>query len=451
MQQPILYKSSSCNQYSIFGRFVSVFLLATMVAFSQDKPSLDLRIKPYRDNAIYGTDDKRIGYTIKLRNTIADNLRGIIYLDVKNTFGQSIHHENIDVFAPPNGSFFKNLDLDNSKFLPGFYKVSMAIITNHINQTNTYAFAINPEKIPPASYRPANFSSFWNDAKRELVNIDPSYQITRRGDVSTINTDVFLVEFISINNTKIRGWLTVPKGKGKYPVLYRLPGYANTAQPEIRNDLAVFAIDVRGIGNSADVQKLTYDNYITTGLTSNQTYIFKAVYMDCLRGLDFLFTHPDLKLDTNKIIVKGQGQGAALAAVIVGLDGRKVKGIIMERPMLIDMRTVFANGETQTVTPWPVNTLKSYFNSDKLTLDNFFKTWDYFDALNFATQIKCPVLIGVLLKSTLSPPQCAYNFFNQVLGLRREVYACPDNADNMDAPYYVFENNWTRETIRLPN
>lgn len=447
MQLLLFYKVMPCIRYL----FIGFFFMAVTNIFAQDRQSFEIKIKPFRDNGIYRTDDRRIGYYIKLRNILSDNQRGTIYLDIKNSYSQSVYHENIGVFTPSNSSFFKELTLDNSKFTPGFYYVSMNISTNHFNQILTYVFAVEPEKMPPGSYRPSDFANFWEDAKRELVNINPNYQVTRRGDMSTIDTDVFLVDFISTKSAKIRGWLTVPKGKGKYPVLYKLPGYANAAQPETRRDFAVFSIDARGIGNSADAQRLTYDNYLTTGLDNKNQFIYRDVYMDCLRGLDFLFTHGDLKLDLDKIIAKGEGQGASLAAVVVGLDGRKIKGLIMERPILLDMRTLFAIGETQPITPWPINALKSYLNASRTPIDNFFRTWDYFDPLSFASQVKCPILIGTSLKSTVSPPQCAYNFYNQVLVSRREVYVCPDNENNMDAAYYVFENNWTRETLRIPN
>lgn len=451
MQQQILHKPLSCIRYLFIGLLTFSLLFKTISSFSQEKPTLEINIKPINSNGIYHTNDRRIGYLIKLRNTINDNQRGNIYVDIKNSFSQSVYSETISLFTTSNGSFFKDLVLDNSKFIPGFYYVSLSFNTNHINQTNSYVFAIEPEKIPATSYRPVDFFSFWEDAKRELVNINPAYQVSRRGDMSTTNTDVFMVEFQSMHGTKIRGWLTVPKRKGKYAVLYKLPAYANPVKPETRNDIAIFTIDARGIGNSADEQKLNYDNYLTTGLNNKLQYIYRDVYMDCLRGLDFLFTHENLKLDVNKIIVKGEGQGAALAAVIVGLDGRKVKGLIMERTVLLDMRTVFAIGEIKPEAPWPVPTLKSYFNTSKTSIDNYFRVWDYFDALNFAAQIKCPVLMGTSLKNAISLPQCSYNFYNQVLTQQREVYVCPDNKDNMDASYYVFENNWTREVLRLPN
>jgi cephalosporin-C deacetylase len=447
MQLQLLNKGTPIICYLLSG----ILLLASSNSFSQETPSFQVNIRPFRANGIYGIGDKRLGYYIKLRNTLSDNQRGTIYLDIKNSYGLSVYHEDIGVFTPPFKGFSKELTLDNSKFTPGFYYVSMAISTNHFNQTFTYVFAVEPEKLPATGYRPNNFTSFWENTKRELVNINPQYQVARRGDMSTIGIDVFMVEFQSIGNAKIRGWLSVPKGRGKFPVIYKLPGYASPAKPETKGNFAVFSLDARGIGGSADAQQLNYDNYLTTGLYNKQNYIYRDLMMDCLRGLDFIFTQTDLKLDINKVIVKGEGQGAALAAVVAALDSRKVKGLIMERPVLLDLRTVFAFGEIQPSLSWPVNAFKNYLKTSKTPIDNFFRTWDYFDALNFASQVKCPVLMGTALKGISSPPQSVYNFYNQILGFKREIYVSPDTENNMEAAYYVLENNWIRETLRIPN
>ncbi len=442
-----LHKGTSYICYLLSG----LLLFASNHSYAQEKPTLGVNIRSFRANGIYGISDNRIGYYIKLRNNLSDNQRGTINLDIKNSYGLSIYHEDISVFTPPSSGFTKELTLENGKFKPGFYYVSMDINTNHFNQTFTNVFAVEPEKLPATPYRPNDFNGFWEDAKRELVNINPQYQVTRRGDLSTIAMDVFMVEFQSIGNAKIRGWLSVPKSRGKFAVIYKLPGYVSPAKPETKGNLAVFSVDARGIGGSADVQQLTFDNYLTTGLFNKQNYIYKAVFMDCLRGLDFIFTQSDLKLDINKVIVKGEGQGAALAAIVAALDARKVKGLIMERPVLLDLRTVFAIGETQTVMPWPVNAFKNYLRTSKTPIDNFFRNWDYFDALNFAPLVKCPVLMGTALKGISSPPQSVYNFYNQILGFKREMYVSPYTENNMEAAYYVLENNWIRETLRIPN
>lgn len=447
MHLQLLHKATLCARHFLCGYLMFV----TYSVPAQDKATLNVKIKAFKGNALYDANHKYIGYVIKLRNNISDNQQGKIYVDIKNSYGQSVYSENIDMFAAPKRVFYKDYYLDNSKFKPGFYFVSMDIRTNHFGQVYSYAFVVEPEKLPTGSYMPPDFTSFWDKAKQELVTINPQYQISRRGDMSTVNVDVFQVEFQSIQSTKIRGWLSVPKSRGKYPVLYKLPSYVTPAKPEIRVNMAVFCLDVRGIGSSADNVQLNYNNYLTTGISNKLNCIYRDVYMDCLRGLDFIFTHQDLKLDITKIVIKGEGQGASLAAAVAGLYSRNIQGLIMERPVFLDMRTIFAIGEMQPTMPWPLTAFKSYLRNSKTPIDNFFKTWDYFDAINFATLIKCPVLIGTSLKGTISLPQCAYNFYNQILSFKREIFICADNENNMDASYYVLENNWIREILRIPN
>jgi cephalosporin-C deacetylase-like acetyl esterase len=38
----------------------------------------------------------------------------------------------------------------------------------------------------------------------------------------------------------------------------------------------------------------------------------------------------------------------------------------------------------------------------------------YFDAMNFATRIKCPVIVGVGLADTTCPPEGVFAAFNQI-------------------------------------
>lgn len=434
--------------------FIRAILFCTLwsffisISFAQDKTSISCKIKGYRENGIYGQSDSKVAYIIKLKNNINDNQKGNIYVDVKNDLNQSAYHEDISIFIKPGSSYNKEIEIDVAKLPTGFYNISFNISTNHYAQSLYYIFAVEPEKIKPTGIRPSDFSAFWDNARNELANVSPSYKVVRRGDVSTNSNEVYLLEFQSIGNATIRGWLSVPKNRNRNAILYKLPDYVNVAAPESRNDMAVFTLDARGVGTSADKGKLDFNNFIVNGLSNRENYIYRSVLMDCLRGLDCIIKNAELKLDINKILVTGVGQGAALAAIVAAMDNR-VKGLILERPTLIDMRTTFALGEIRSPNPWPIPTLKSYFNSNRMSLDNFFKIWDNFDALSFASLIKCPILVGLSLKSSISFPQCGYNFYNQVLSTKREIYVCPDNESGIDESFYIYENNWIKEILRL--
>ncbi|MFY7899115.1 MAG: acetylxylan esterase [Chitinophagaceae bacterium] len=449
MQQNPLHKGISILRTIIMALLILLLVLAVTAVFSQENSSIITKLKYYKEDGIYGPKDSRVGYFIQLRNTVNDNQKGTIAFDVKNEMGQSIHHEDVSLFIKPRGAFGKELNVDVAKLQAGFYQATITINTNYHTESSNYVFGIEPEKIKPHAISPPDFIGFWENAKNELANINPQYRITRRGDVSTLSHDVFLVEFQSIQNHTIRGWLSVPKGNRKYPVLYRLPDYMANAYIETINHTACFSIDIRNTGNSSDNGKIGFDNYLITGLNNQNEYIYRGAIMDCLRGVDFIYNHSSLKLDTSKIIIRGVGQGASLAAATAALNN-KVKGIVMERPTLVDLRTRFALGEIQNEIPWPIVAIKNYCNATKMGLDNFFKVWDYFDALSFATLVKCPVLMGAALKGKTSPPQCTYHFYNQLLVSQREMYSSADTDNNMNKGYAIFENNWIREVLRIP-
>ena len=147
MQLQLLHNATLCTRYFLSG----LLMLVIHCVQAQDKATLDVKIKAFKDNAVYGKDDKRLGYIIKLRNTISDNQRGTIYIDIKDSYGQSVYNENIGLFATAKSVFYKDYYLDNSKFKPGFYFVSMNISTNHFEQVFTYAFALEPEKLSAIS------------------------------------------------------------------------------------------------------------------------------------------------------------------------------------------------------------------------------------------------------------------------------------------------------------
>lgn len=426
-----------------------ILLTSTLFSFAQDPNSITYKVKSYQENGIYGPRDSKVAYIIKLRNNINDNQKGNVKVNVVNDLGISVYNEDNPIFIKPTSVFDKEISIDIAKLPTGFYKIYFYINTNHYSQTIYYVFAVEPDKIKPTGVRPLDFTTFWDNARNELANINPSYKVTRRGDISTVANDIYSIEFQSIGNVAIRGWLSVPKRRKKNPVMFKLPDYATTAAPESRNDMAVFCLDARGFGNSADMGRLDYGSFLTKDLYSRDKYIYRAEYMDCLRGIDFICKNTDLNLDASKIVVTGIGQGGSLAAIVAAFDNR-VKGVVLDRPTLMDMRTIFAIGEVKNPVPWPIGELKNYCNANKMWLDNFFKTWDYFDPLSFAPMIKCPILVGISLKSSTSPPQCAYNFYNQVLSSKREIYSCADNETGIDASFYIFENNWIKEILRLP-
>ncbi len=404
-------------------------------------------IRPFKKESIFRNDDK-VGYDVRLKNNTKEKIRGSIKVKVKNYKGEETFNQEMGFTMDAKRGFATDLKLENDKTVAGFYFMQIVVSANNYIDTLNFGYGIDPEKIYSNVSRPADFDQFWDDARKELINIDPKFRVTRRGDQSTREVDVFLVEFQSLEYQTIRGWLSVPKRKGKFNVLYELPGYLQDMRPDsLRTDMAVLRINVRGHGNSKDNTNADYNTYNIINLNDKNKYIYRAAYMDALRGLDFIYRHDYLKLDIKKVIVKGEGQGAVLATIVASMDARP-QGCIVERPVYVDMRTLFMMAESQKTSPWPVSNFQAYINNprNRLNKEALFRNWDFFDPVNFASGIRCRVLFGHNQKNTACPPQAAIALYNQLRIDNRELYMSGDDK-GMDYVYYGFENFWIKRVL----
>ncbi|MFY9464844.1 MAG: acetylxylan esterase [Sediminibacterium sp.] len=404
-------------------------------------------IRPFKKESIFRNDDK-VGYDVRLKNNTGEKIRGSMRVEVRNYKGEQTFNQEMGFTIDAKRGFATDLKLENDRTVPGFYQLSIIVSANRYIDTLYFGYGVDPEKIYSNVNRPADFDQFWDDARRDLINIDPKFRVTRRGDQSTREVDVFMVEFQSIDMQTIRGWLSVPKERGRFKVLYELPGYLEEMRPDsLRKDMAVFRLNVRGHGNSRDNTNADYNTFNVIGLNDKNRYIYRGVYMDALRGLDFIYRHEHLKLDTRKVVVKGEGQGAVLAAVVASMDSRP-QGCILERPVYVDMRTLFMMAETQKVQPWPVRNFQSYLANprNRLNKEGLFRVWDYFDPVNFAPNIRCRVLFGHNLKNTVCPPQAAIALYNQIRIDNREIFMSPD-AEGMNYIYYSLQNYWIKKIL----
>src|ERR1041385_7277586 len=58
-------------------------------------------------------------------------------------------------------------------------------------------------------------------------------------------------------------------------------------------------------------------------LCSEKENAYRAIYMDCVRAVEFLLSRPEV--DANKICVMGGSQGGGLTLATAGLCGDKIK------------------------------------------------------------------------------------------------------------------------------
>lgn len=243
----------------------------------------------------------------------------------------------------------------------------------------------------------------------------------------------------------LHGWYLKPTNSGtnKVPALVRFHGYSSNKGKICElllwalQGYAILAMDVRGqCGDTPDPREYkagSFSGWMTLGLDSPMEYYYRQVYLDSVQIIEALARLPEV--DSTKIGLFGNSQGAALAVIssalitrfakIVGGITATVVAINVGVPFLTDIQRAY---KEHTEGPW--TEFDWYFRMhDPLHRreDEIFSTLSYFDAMNFAPWVKCPVLIGVGLKDTVCPPPTSFALYNHLAG-KKEIIVYPDYA-----------------------
>jgi cephalosporin-C deacetylase len=289
---------------------------------------------------------------------------------------------------------------------PGFYRIK-AIVTSPSFHDSVYeqVIGIDPEKINEPLDKKEDFDSFWNKTLDELSKVDLEYKISPIKRAGKTKTNLFRVEMKSYQGTTVRGWLEVPKKKGIYPALLRVPGYQENMEPiDVADDMIVFSFNTRDHGESDDSEGGRNWDMWVRGLDSKEHYYYKGLFMDCIRALDYLSAREDV--DTNRIAIWGGSQGGGLSFSTAALDNR-VALCIADIPYMCDYPNYFEITHWKEIDNW-------FEKHPNATWETVLNTLSYYDTKNFADRIKCPVWMGVGLQDDICPPSTSFVTYNNV-------------------------------------
>jgi cephalosporin-C deacetylase len=315
---------------------------------------------------------------------VVETVKSILQIRGKDEISKSV------AFSPP---------------LPGFYRV---VCTLDDSVKKSMVFGYDPEKIVTPPTRAPDFEDFWRGRKRELAGVDPEFKVTRY-DTSASGVDVYLVEMRSYGHVKIRGWYTVPRKPGPHPAILSVPGYTSAMRPFMnRKNVATLALNPRGHGNSKDDVDPKGGEYMFLGFdpAHPENYVYAGAYMDCIRAVDFLASRPEI--DASRIGVEGGSQGGGLSFATAALD-RRIAFCAADIPWLGDW-VGYLQAERWGRDNYP----KLFGDHPGLTYGGINRFLSYFDTMNMAGWISCPVLMSVGLQDDVCPPRTSFATYNAV-------------------------------------
>lgn len=299
---------------------------------------------------------------------------------------------------------------------PGFIRCKVTAYLEGNKYEGLATAGFSPETIKPTTEEPADFKTFWDNAKAELAKVPMDVKLTLLPERCTEKVNVY---HANIQNYKVGtrqyGILCVPKKEGKYPALLKVPGagvrpyYGDVAMAE--NGIIVFEIGIHGIPVTMDpsvyndMGRSVLDGYPFYNLDDKDRYYYKRVYLGCVRAVDFIFSLP--QFDGSTLAVNGGSQGGALSIVTAGLDSR-VKYLSAFYPALCDLTGYLSN----RAGGWP-HMFASYnktFNEKKDKIE----TSKYYDVVNFARYVKVPGFYSWGYNDVTCPPTSMYSAYNLI-------------------------------------
>jgi cephalosporin-C deacetylase-like acetyl esterase len=368
--------------------------------------------------------------------------RGALTLKIVTDIGEQIYNSYREVAVKRMSSAYFPFMVKNLK--PGFYRATLSLESRMGNKKYSFNFGYEPEKIvSPADPQP-DLLEFWQRAKAELATVDPQYKMIRIDSLCTDKHNVYLVEMRSLGNALIRGWYQVPVKPGRYPAIMQVPGYSSVEVPSYINygdDVIGFGLNIRGHGNSKDDVNPGFPGYILYNLSDKEKYIYRGAYMDCVSGIDFLSSRPEV--DASRIAVEGASQGGALTFATAALAADRIAVCAPQVPFLSDFRDYFR------VAAWPANEFIDLVENRKaITWDQVYYTLSYFDIKNLAPMIKAPLIMGVGLMDEVCPPHINFAAFNLVTAEKKYI-VYPQAGHGLPEHFYHAKMDWIRTHLGL--
>ena len=265
---------------------------------------------------------------------------------------------------------------------------------------------------------PPDFDQFWDSVKADVSRIPLEPDVTPDPMRSSDDIEVFQVFYNSLDNVRIAGWYCIPRERtGPLAAVMVVPGYQS--DPPItkewaRRGYATLSVAPRGKLRSNSQFNPGYPGLLTYGIVDRNVYSYRGFYVDAWRGVDFLLSRDEV--DGGRIGVTGSSQGGGLTITTAAMRP-EIKAAAAGAPYL----TGYMDSIELTHT-YPYQEINDYLRMHPDSRDQVEETLNYFDCINFAHKITCPIIINVGMQDNVCPPETGFALFNNIASADKTMY-----------------------------
>jgi cephalosporin-C deacetylase len=385
-------------------------------------------------------DGVPIEVAVAVDNRSHEDVSGALSIELSATRNDMVVYTNSSLRIPAQRVTEKQFRWRMSE--PDFYLMKVTASTaGHEIGTVQAAAGYRVQEIRPVVSRPQDFQEFWQRVLDETGGEDPSYRIRFVPRLSRREVNVWVVQYQSLAGKTIHGWYVSPTAARRHPALLYLSGYgAKPISPPValaRRGWAVLAIDVRG--NLVDrVRPRPFEDYCREGIESPDTFVYREIVAHALNALGFLRSRTEV--DPRAIAVVGVSEGGGLG-VILGALSPDVAAVAADAPMLVDFPL------SVRAASWPYTEIARHLQRTPASRAEVVRTLSYFDVVNFAPDVRCPVLLSVGLLDRVSLPAAVFGLYN-VLPEPKQIVTFPDAGhEGGGEDHRAYLLNWLQQTV----
>lgn len=243
---------------------------------------------------------------------------------------------------------------------------------------------------------PPDFEAYWDAIDAELVALDPAPALTHTPLRSTPFSVAYDLKLTSIGPYRIFGFLSVPHGDGPFPGLLHTPRYGSVNNPPHWNDrqrYVVLTIMHRGQRLADRPFSAPYPGLLTMGIASPQTWIYRGILADIIRGAEYLLSHP--MVDPARVAIAGDDLALITAARRPGFSVLNLTAPFLYRIGEARLRT----------DAYPIEELDEFLAMEPDTADAVARTLAYFDPIAHAPRFGGTTILSEQDPGALDGPE----------------------------------------------
>ncbi|MDQ3700696.1 MAG: acetylxylan esterase [Chloroflexota bacterium] len=318
----------------------------------------------------------------------------------------------------------------------------------------------------PTLTREPDFDSFWDATFQEAAKVQLDAEIVPLPDYPVPGLRLARAYFTGWAGARICAWWLVPPDEaprapqgasgspgasGGRPTMIFYHGYGGSKGPAdlylawALQGYCVLAVDTRGqAGESTDPKPYPASHstgFMTQGVRDPAEYYYRGAYVDCVRALDFACAQPEV--DPARIGLTGGSQGGGLTLAVAALDPlRRARVAMPDAPYLCHFRRA-----VDVAAQPPYTEIAAYCRTWPAHEREIFRTLSYFDGMNLAGRISCPVLMNVGLQDVTCPPSTIYAAFNHLGSTEKEMAIFPYNGHEGNPNHVLNKLSWARRLV----